>query len=319
MKAAVYDEFGPPEVLRYIDIPDPEIGAGDVLIEVEAISIEGGDLINRRTVQPPHAGHIVGYAAAGTIVSVGDHVSARRIGDRVTSFGVDGSHAALRSVPANQTWLVPDGVRWAYAAALPISFGTANHCLFRRAALKAGETVLVQAAAGGVGLAAIQLAKRAGALVIASSSDEGRLSRLAAIGADHVIDHRAGNVAEEVLGYSGGKGADVVIDPVGSTLPTSLRLLAPEGRLVFVGNAGGGLLTVDLWSAMQANQSLFGVFMGTQFAEPNVFSTVDQMLREVSEARLQVPIDRSFALENAADAHRHAEDGKPFGRVILHP
>lgn len=319
MKAAVYDECGPPEFLRYVDVPDPEVGPGDVLIEVEAISIEGGDLINRRSVQPPHAGHVVGYAAAGTIVAVGDHVSARKIGDRVTSFDVDGSHAALRSIPANQTWLVPDGVGWAYAAALPISFGTANHCLFRRAALKAGETVLVQAAAGGVGLAAIQLAKRAGALVIASSSDDGRLSRLAAIGADHVIDHRARNVAEEVLEYTQGKGVHVVIDPVGSTLPTSLHLLAPEGRLVFVGNAGGGSLTVDLWSAMQANQSLLGVFMGTQFADPNVFSTVDDMLRDVAEARIQVPIDRSFALENAADAHRHAEGGKPFGRVVMQP
>lgn len=319
MKAAVYDEFGPPEVLRYADVPDPQIGPDDVLIDVKAISIEGGDLINRRTVQPPHAGYIVGYAAAGTIVAVGAHVSGRTIGDRVTSFGVDGSHAALRRVPANQTWLVPDGVGWAHAAALPISFGTANHCLFKRASLKSGEAVLVQAAAGGVGLAAIQLAKRAGALVIASSSGEDRLSQLAAIGADHCIDHRAENVAEKVLEYTGGKGVDVVIDPVGSTLPTSLQLLAPEGRLVFVGNAGGGSLTVDLWSAMQANQSLYGVFMGTQFADPTVFSTVDDMLRDVAEGGIEVTVDRSFALEDTADAHRHAEQGKPFGRVILRP
>lgn len=317
MKAAVYDRFGPPEVLQYVDVPDPVIGPSDVLIEVEAISIEGGDLINRRTVQPPHAGHIVGYASAGTVVAVGDDVSDRRIGDRVTGFALDGSHAELRSVPANQTWLVPDGVSSVYAAALPISFGTASHCLFRRAALKAGETVLVQGAAGGVGLAAIQLAKRAGAVVIATSSGESRLSRLATFGVDHVIDHRAGNVSEKVLEYSGGRGVDVVVDPVGSTLPVSQRLLAPEGRLVFVGNAGGGQLSVDLWSAMQANQSLLGVFMGTQFADPDTFSSVDHMLHDVTKGGLQVPIDRSFALEEAADAHRYAEDGKPFGRVVM--
>lgn len=319
MKAAVYDECGVPGVLRYADVPDPDLGPADVLIDVEAISIEGGDLIRRRTVQPPRGSYVVGYASAGTVVAVGDAVTARRVGDRVTAFAGDGSHAALRAVPQTQTWRVPDGLDLARAAALPISFGTAYHCLFPRGALQAGETVLVQAGAGGVGIAAIQLARRAGAVVIAVTSGADRLARLAAIGADCVIDHRSQDVAEAVLSHTGGRGADLVVDPVGTTLQSSLRALVPEGRLVFVGNAGGGSLAPDLWPAMAANQSLLGVFMGPLYTRPEVAATVDAMLADAAAGTLDVVVDRAFDLKDAAEAHAHAEWGRPFGRVVMRP
>ena len=109
MKAAVYDHNGPPEVLRYTDVPDPKIRSRDVLIQVEAISVEGGDLINRRSSPPGHPAYVVGYAAAGTVVAIGDAVTDRKPGDRVTSWGLDGSHAQLRAVPTDQTWLLPAG------------------------------------------------------------------------------------------------------------------------------------------------------------------------------------------------------------------
>ncbi|SEB00089.1 quinone oxidoreductase family protein [Rubrimonas cliftonensis] len=319
MKAAVYDHHGPPEVLRCADVAEPRVGPEDVLIEVRAISVEGGDLINRRTTPPPAPGHVVGYAASGRIVATGPAVTHRAVGQRVTSFGFDGSHAARRVVPARQTWLVPDGVHWAAAAALPISFGTAHHCLFARGALRAGETVFIQAAAGGVGLAAIQLAKRAGATVIASSSGPDRLQRLVALGADLAIDRRTEDVAGAVLDRTEGEGVAVVVDPVGSTLQASLSVLADGGRLVFVGNAGGGRLEADLWPALQANQSLLGVFMGSRFLDPAVFATVDDMLADVAEGTLTVVVDRAFALADAPAAHRHAEESSPFGRVVLVP
>ncbi|MCA8863307.1 MULTISPECIES: quinone oxidoreductase family protein [unclassified Halomonas] len=319
MQASVYDKCGDPTVLRYADVPDPELGAFDVLIEVQAISIEGGDLINRQMTPPPQVDYIVGYAAAGVVVALGSAVRTRKVGDRVTSFGLDGSHATLRAIPESQTWLVPDGVDIAEAAVLPISFGTAHHCLFARGALQSGETVLIQAGAGGVGIAAIQLAKRIGATVITVSSGSERLAKLKSLGADHVVDHQSEDVVKAVFEYTQGRGVDLAVDPVGSTLQTSLQSLAPEGRLVFVGNAGGGELTVDLWPALQANHSLFGVFMGTQFGYPNVAATVDRMLDDVANAKLKVLIDRRFPLENAADAHEYAERGKPFGRVVMHP
>lgn len=317
MKAAVYDHPGPPSVLTYAEVPDRVCGPDDVLIAVEAISIEGGDLINRRLTPPPQSPWIVGYAAAGTVISVGENVRDRTVGKKVTAFDMQGSHAELWSVPATRTWLVPDGVDMAQAAALPISFGSAHHCLVTKGGLRQTETVLIQAAAGGVGLAAIQLAREAGATVIAVAAGSERQASLTNLGASHVIDRLEQDVVEEVLRVTGGKGADLVIDPVGSTLKGSLSALAREGRLVFVGNAGGGGLDVDLWQPMQNNQTLYGVFMGPLFERPAVHATVDDLLRATAEKRLEVVIDRVFPLRDAAMAHAYAETAKPLGRVVM--
>lgn len=318
MKAAIYDTPGPPTVLKYVDVPDPVCGPDDVLVAVEAISIEGGDLINRRSApQPP--GWIVGYAAAGTVRAVGRNVRNRGVGDKVAAFDLQGSHAELWPVPASRTWLVPASVEMVHAAALPISFGTAYHCIVTKGGLREGETVLIQAAAGGVGLAAIQLARNAGATVIAVASGVERQAHLSALGANHVIDRLKQDVVKEARRLTDGKGADLVIDPVGSTLSASLSALTAEGRLVFVGNAGGDRLDVDLWSPMQNNQTLYGVFMGSLFERPTVHGTVDALLKAVAEKRLEVVIDRVFSLRDASDAHNYAEAAKPLGRVVMTP
>ena len=319
MKAAVYDVEGAPGVLKYVDVPEPVTGPDDILISVEAISIEGGDLINRRSTPPPLPSWIVGYAAAGTVVAVGSKVRSRTVGDRVAAFHMQGSHAERWAVPAERTWLIPDGEGMAEAAALPISFGTAHHCLFTRGMLRQGETVLIQAAAGGVGLAAVQLASQAGATVIAVVSGTQRRGRLRELGADHVVDRTKDNIVDSVRQYTHGTGVDLVIDPVGTTLPVSLSALAPEGRLVFVGNAGGNSLTVDLWPAMQSNQTLMGVFMGPLFARHGVRTSVDDMLQAVAAGRVTVVIDRIFPLANAAAAHEFAETAKPLGRIVMKP
>lgn len=319
MKAAVYDVEGAPGVLKYVDIPDPVAGPDDVLISVEAISIEGGDLINRRLTPPPLPSWIVGYAAAGTVVAIGSNVRSRTIGDRVAAFHMQGSHAERWSVPAERTWLIPDGVDMAEAAVLPISFGTAHHCLFTRGMLRHGETVLIQAAAGGVGLAVVQLASQAGATVIAVASGTQRRSRLLELGADHVVDRAENNVVDSVRQYTHGSGVDLAIDPVGTTLPASLSALAPEGRLIFVGNAGGGGLTVDLWPPMQSNQTLMGVFMGPLFERPGVRASVDDMLQALAAGRIRIVIDRIFPLASAAAAHEFAETAKPLGRIVMKP
>lgn len=306
-------------MLRYADAPDPVCQPDGVVIRVEAIAIEGGDLINRATLTPPEPSFIVGFAAAGVVVAVGKNVPNRQVGQKVTGFDLAGSHAELRAVPASRTWPLPDGLGMAAAAALPIAFGTAHHCLFARGALKRGETVLVQAGGGGVGVAAIQLADRAGATVIATVSGTERTNRLIALGLDHAIDHRAVDVADEVARLTQGRGVDLVIDPVGTTLKTSLAVLRPEGRLVFVGNAGGPKLDLDLWPALQENLSLLGVFMGTQFEKPQVHGTVARMLEQAALGELDVLIDRSFPLAAAAQAHAYAERGASLGRVILVP
>lgn len=319
MKAAVYDQAGPPDVLKYREIPDPTVGPDAVLIAVEAISIEGGDLINRRSSPAPRPSGVVGYAAAGRIVKTGPHVTDRKVGDRVAAFDMQGSHAELWAVPAIRTWLLPPGMDPASASALPISFGTAHHCLFARGGLLRNETVLVHAAAGGVGLAAVQLAARAGATVIAVSSGEARLAQIAMLGADHIVDRFSVDAIDVVRQVTKGKGVDLVIDPVGATLPASLAMLAPEGRLVFVGNAGGGSLNLDLWPAMQSNQTLLGVFMGPLFERAHVHSTVAEMLRMLENHEFRIAIEKVFPLSQARDAHDFAEKAKPLGRVIMVP
>ncbi|MGO4741553.1 zinc-binding alcohol dehydrogenase family protein [Bosea sp. 2KB_26] len=319
MKAAIYDHPGPPDVLRYADVPDPVCPSDGVLIRVEAAAIEGGDLINRASTSPPHPAFVVGYAAAGTIVAVGENVADRHVGQKVTSFDLAGSHAELRAVAASRTWPMPEGLDMAAAAALPIAFGTAHHCLFARGGLKHGETLLIQAGAGGVGLAAIQLAHQAGATVLATVSGGPRAERLAGLGLDHAIDHRSVDVVDTVMRLTDGRGADLVVDPVGTTLQTSLAALRPEGRLVFVGNAGGSQLTIDLWPALQANRSLFGVFMGTQFGKPEVYSTVSDMLQQAATGHLKVIVDKTFPLTAAAEAHAYAQSNSILGRVVLVP
>jgi NADPH:quinone reductase-like Zn-dependent oxidoreductase len=286
---------------------------------VVAISIEGGDLINRATAAPQPAGHVPGYAASGEIIEVGAKVHDRFIGQKVTSFDMGGSHAELRAVKATQTWIVPDGLQMAAAAALPISFGTAHHSLFARGNLVDGETLLVQGGAGSVGGAAIQLAHRAGSKVLATVSGAARAARLRAYGLDAAIDHRSEDVTAAVMRLTDGRGVDLVVDPVGSTLAGSLAALRPEGRLVFVGNAGRASLDLDLWPALQANQTLLGVFMGSQLEKPEVHRTVDDMLRLAATDELEVPIDRRFSLCEVAAAHAYAEENSILGRVVLVP
>lgn len=319
MKAAVYDHPGPPDVLRYADVADPVCPSDGVLIRIEAAAIEGGDLINRASVPPPHPAFVVGYAAAGEIIAVGENVKNRQVGQKVTSFDLAGSHAQLRAVAASRTWPVPEGLDMAAAAALPIAFGTAHHCLFARGGLKWGETVLIQAGAGGVGLAAIQLAHRAGATVLATVSGVERAERLVGLGLDRAIDHRSADVADTVMRLTEGRGVDLVVDPVGATLQSSLAVLRPEGRLVFVGNAGGSQLSIDLWPAMQANQSLSGVFMGTQLEKPDVYGTVSRMLDWAAAGDIKVIVDRTFPLAAAAEAHAYAESNSILGRVVIVP
>ncbi|AHE55719.1 hypothetical protein NX02_20310 [Sphingomonas sanxanigenens DSM 19645 = NX02] len=169
-----------------------------------------------------------------------------------------------------------------------------------------------------MGIALIQLAKLAGARVIATVSGRERADRLLRLGLDAAIDHRAENVADAVRRLTDGAGADLVVDPVGGhTLPASLASLKPHGRLVFVGNAGGGELTLDLWPAMMANLSLTGVFMGAEFDKETVYQNVAGLLAQAARGEIDVVIDRRFALAEAAQAHRYIAENQGFGRVLL--
>ncbi len=323
MKAAVYDQTGGPEVFRYADVPDPEVRAGGVLIDVAAIAIQGGDVLNRQGGLLTSEPHIVGYQASGTVREVGDGVKGLRVGQPVVATMASGSHAEIVSVPAGSVYPVPEGLALELAAGVPIEFGTADDCLFEFGHLVEGETVLVQAGAGGVGLAAIQLAKAAGAAkVIATASSTARLDRLHEYGMDYGINYAKGDVVREVMQLTDRLGVDLVVDPVGgSTLEGSIAALAYRGRISWVGQAGRETDAPQVWPIMQKNGTLTGVFLGAEFAmtPKRTREMIETLLQRVADGELKVVIDSEFPLADAEAAHRHIESRKAFGRVMLRP
>jgi NADPH2:quinone reductase len=323
MKAAVYYKTGPPDVLQYEDVTDPKCAPDGVLIQVEAISIEGGDVGNRARGEMPKVPHIVGYQCGGTIREVGANVQGRKIGDRVVAMMMHGSHAEFAAVPAGFTYAVPDGLAVEVAACVPIPFGTADDCLFEFGHLKQGETVLIQAGASGVGLAAIQLAKRAGATVIATAGSAEKIARLRdEFGLDHGIDYRATSFIDAVQQITHSRGCDLVVDSVGgATLQGSLACLGYRGRCITVGDSSRGGKQLDLSSLSAGNRSLTGVFLGAEafFQHTRVHAMIDAHLRDVANGSLRVVIDRRFKLADAAEAHAHIESRGAFGRVVMIP
>jgi NADPH2:quinone reductase len=320
MKAAVYYHNGPPSVLKYEDVPDPQCHPKGVVIRVEAVSIEGGDTLNRLRGAMARTPHVVGYQAAGEIIEVGSEVKHLKTGQKVATSDAHGSHAALRAVPARNCWIVPDGFDVKKAAVMPVTFGTAHECLFEFGKLQKGETVLVQAGASGVGVAAIQLAKRAGARVIATASSNQRLEKLKAIGLDAGINYRTDDVPEAIKKLTDGKGVNVVVDPVGgSTLQGSILSLAYRGRVSMVGAAGREPMKVDVGSMMGGNRSLSGVFLGAEIGTARVHNMIQGLIEDAAKGELQVLIDRTFPLAEAAAAHAYIESRSAVGRVLLIP
>ncbi len=321
MKAAVYYETGNPDVFHYEDRPDPQCGPGRVLIDVKAISIEGGDVLNRAGGEMPSKPHIVGYQCAGVIREVGEGVTDRSSGQSVVSVMPFGSHASMVAVATMQTFVVPDGMDIQQAACVPIAFGTAHDCLFEFGHLKAGESVLIQAGAGGVGLAAIQLAKRAGATVLSTASSDEKLERLKEFGLDHGINYRSEDFVARAKALSGG-GVNLVVDSVGTTLEGSINATAYKGRIVSVGNAGRAEeRTLDPQKLSEMNRSFTGVFFGgALMIEPQRGRPlVEGLLRDVATGGLRVVIDRTYPLSEAAAAHAYIESRQAFGRVVMTP
>jgi NADPH2:quinone reductase len=322
MKAAVYYETGGPDVFRYEEVPDPTIGPGDVLVKVAFVSIEGGDTLNRLRGEMNHVPHIVGYQCSGDVVAVGENVTKIAVGDRVVTTGVDGSHAQLRAAGEAFTWKIPEGVSSEDAACVPVPFGTADDCLFEFGHLVKGETALIHAGAGGVGIAAIQLAKRAGARVFATASSDEKLERLKELGLDEGINYVTHDFVAEARLLTEGRGVDVVVDSVGGlTLQGSLNALAYRGRCVTVGDAGrSSAESIDISNMRGNNQTLSGYFLGAElFLFPRAHEMIARHLESIAKGELRVVIDRVFALSDAASAHAYIESRQSFGRVLLAP
>jgi NADPH:quinone reductase len=225
-------------------------------------------------------------------------------------------------VPASSTWRVPDGCTLEHAACVPVSWGTAHDCLFEFGRLRAGETVLVQAGTSGVGIACVQLAKRAGARVLATSSSDEKLERLKAYGLDVGVNYRSGSFVEAVRAATDGEGVDLVVDSVGGrTLEGSLQSIAYRGRVITVGNVSREGKRIDLGPLSATNGSVTGVFFGLEAVRnpARVGPMLDGLLRDIARGELRVVVDRTFPLSAAAAAHAHIESRAAFGRVVLVP
>ena len=207
------------------------------------------------------------------------------------------------------------------AAAIPVTFGTAHDCLFEFGRLQKGETVLVQAGASGVGVAAIQLAKRGGAgLILATASSDERLEKLKRLGMDHGINYLTHEVPKEVMRLTNNKGANVIVDSVGGpTLQGSINSLAYRGRVSMVGAAGREPMRVDVGSMMGGNRTLSGVFLGAEIMTDRVHDNIQQLINDAAAGELEVVIDKVFPLSDAAGAHAYIESRAAVGRVVMVP
>ena len=322
MKAAVIYENGGPKVLRYEDVEDPACPEGCMVVDAEAISIEGGDLLARAVGELPAVPHVVGYLSAGTVSAVAPGVEGRAVGDRVVALNAFGSHAEKRAVFALTTWPIPAGLDVEHAVCVPVAFGTAYECLFTAGNLAEGQTVLIHAGAGGLGMAAIQLAKGAGATVIATASSDDKLERLKALGLDHGINYATESFVERTNKLTDSRGVDIVLDSIGGqNLVDSVGVLAYRGTLVSVGVAGRSGSAIEARSLWARNNTLRGVYLGGAMLPEyaRIHPMIGDMLDRVASGELQVEIDRSFPLADAAAAHEYAESRKAFGRIVITP
>ena len=320
MFAAAIEINGGPEAFEYRELPDPVCPDDGLVIDVEAISIEGGDLLARAMSPLKVVPHVVGYIAAGTVIEVGPLVTDRKVGERVVTLHADGSHATKRAVSAAMAWPIPEGVSTRDAACVPVAFGTAFECLFTAGDLQPDQTVLIHAGSGGVGMASIQMAKLAGATVIATASSTDKLERLKAFGMDHGIDYATEDFVKATQKLVGSKGVDLVIDSVGGkTLSDSVKVLGWRGRLISVGIAARGGSSFDAFSLWPRNNSLHGVLLATSLRSEyaRTFAMIGECLARVASGELKVQIAKVFPLSEAAAAHAYIEGRHAFGRVVM--
>ncbi|TCZ80218.1 NADPH:quinone oxidoreductase family protein [Paenibacillus albiflavus] len=324
MYAAVVTQFGGPEVLEYLEVDRPSPGPNQVLIKVAATSVNYADIKgrygNKGAVQPPY---IPGLDVAGTIVAVGSEVSEFQVGQRIIAFPAGGSYAEYVVADAILTYVLPDSIDFKIAAACPIVSFTSYKLLADVARIVAGETVLIHAAAGGIGTTAIQLAKLLGASqVIGVVSSESKIDTPLRVGADVVIDSSKEDFAQRTLELTNGRGVDVILDSVaGRVTEQSLQCLAWYGRLVQFGNSSGEVGTVQSKDLHTSCRSVLGFSLGTTRAQrPHLLRDVaDKVLEFIADGSLQMMIGDTFPLRDAKLAHELVENRRSQGKVLLIP
>jgi NADPH2:quinone reductase len=327
VRAVVVEQPGDPDVLRVRDVPDPALGGTELLIQVAGAGVNRADLLQRagHYDPPPGAPAWPGLEVAGTVVAVGADVPADagwQVGDAVAALLAGGGYAERVAVPAGLVLRVPDDLPLVDAAALPEALATVWSNL-RAARLEPGQTLLVQGGSGGVGSAAVQLAAALGVRVLATAGGPERVARVRELGADVVVDHRDGDVVEQVRAATAGRGVDVVLDVLGAGgLADNLAMLADDGRLVVIGMQRGRRGELDLGVLLAKRASVLGTMLRSRPLEQKV-AIMDGVRRHVwplvASGEVRPVVHARLPFERAADAHRLLETGEAFGKVVLVP
>jgi NADPH:quinone reductase-like Zn-dependent oxidoreductase len=342
MKAIVLHRNGGPEQMKYQDVPTPKVGRGDVLVRVRAAGVNHVDIDIRNGISGMEGNfpHIMGVDAAGDVAEVGPGVTQWKKGDRVAphfilacgicpnfirgmenichNFGVLGAtqwgtYAEYVKVKAHHLVRIPDKLSYDQAVSAYVPFATAWEALITVGKLSAGETCLVNAAGSGVGSAGVQVAKLAGATVIATAGSDDKLARAKRLGADYTINYNKKKVGDAVLKLTGGLGVDCALDMVGGdSLLESIKALAQGARLVTVGAHAGEKVQVDFIEFFRKHISLHGCGRSTRAIAANV-------LELAAQGKLKPVIHKKFPLKRAAEAHKLVESRKFFGRMVLNP
>jgi NADPH:quinone reductase-like Zn-dependent oxidoreductase len=343
MKAVVLTGTGGYDVLRVQERPHPPVGPGELRIAVKAAGINFADTMARVGLYPdaPKTPCVLGYEVAGEVESVGEGVSGRQVGERVIAGTRFGGQAELVTVPAEQALPLPEALSFEQGAAFPVNYGTAYAALVVMGGLREGARVLIHAAAGGVGIAATQIARNAGAEVFGTASPA-KHEAIRAQGVAHPIDYRSLDFEQEVMQLTGGEGVDLVIDALGPTsFRKDYRLLRSGGRLVMYGiseNSKGGkrdlpstlkallampTATMPWWKsllAMNENKGVFGLNMLSWWdKEGNLDRVTEPLMADLEAERLQPVIAEAYPFERAGDAHKFIAERRNVGKVVLFP
>jgi NADPH2:quinone reductase len=322
MKALLCKEFGPPESLVLEEVPSPTAGAGEVVVSIKAASVNFPDVLiiqNKYQFKPPLP-FSPGSELAGVVKEVGAGVANVRVGDKVIAFTTYGAFAEEVKTEAVRLLPMPEGMSYGEAASFVLTYGTTDHALRDRALIKSGETLLVLGAAGGVGVAAIEIGKALGARVIACASSEDKLAVCREHGADETVNYATEDLRERIKALTAGKGVDVIYDAVGGpyTEP-AFRSIAWRGRHLVIGFAAGDIPKLPLNLALLKGASVMGVFWGDfTRREPQAFAeSARQLARWYREGKLKPHVSAVFPLAKAAEAMNLLASRKAKGKVVV--